>query len=155
MNRDFINYEALRIVHDLSSLQAPNSPSGTHYAVRVSDEFAINASSKDQSELLEILLKKVKDISFQSMSGIPGFFAVTKNGFKGELLKNGTTRVILLDRSGDYALLVRQCNVPGISDPTPYIVAWKLEKRGENCTWGQGHYLCDIYTALTMYIQYK
>ena len=50
----------------------PNSPSGTHYMVKLSEDFMARASSNDQMELRKLF--QIKGCYFSSLKDRPGVF---------------------------------------------------------------------------------
>lgn len=153
MSKVMVYFEALKIIYSLGVLESPNTPSGSQYMAKISDEFAMNASSDDRTLLLKIVSKSVKGVYFTTIDGMRGYFAFTKEKFSLKKLENNTTKLLLIHQSGDYALLART-GVQG--DPSPFIPVWRLNTRRSGnstlCDWQQGYYMPDLNSAINLYV---
>lgn len=68
--------------------------------------------------------------------------------------KLGTT-VKVLQQSGEFTLLQRHISEQGnplrLSDPTPFIIAWKFQAHKDGtCDWAQGFYCSSLASAQEM-----
>lgn len=156
MDRSLILKEAIRIEIELSQLKEPNSPSKTHYMVKLSDDFIKAAGSVDTNSLLNSI--KVKDISLSTLKDEKGIFAFTSKKHEFpiyEIEGSSNTTVNVLRQGRECALLQR--NIPkennplNIKDPTPYIVAWNFNAKDGKCNWGQGHYCGSLDSGCSLY----
>ena len=68
-----IQAEAERILRELRAPDVPNSPHGTHYMARISQEFLNRAGSKDHDRLMNLL--PFRSLAFTGMKGLPGTYA--------------------------------------------------------------------------------
>jgi hypothetical protein len=150
--------EAIRLDYEFSQIEYKNSPSNTHYMMRVSEGFMWDASSKDTDTLLSKI--QTKGVYLSTLHDEKGVFAFTQ--IKPELptyhLQGETTKYEVLRQGKDYALLHREIaeesNPAKIDDPTPFIVAWKFNgNKDGTCDWSQGHYCGSLEGAASLYVE--
>ena len=75
---DPIQAEAERITDEFLKLSEPNSPNRTHFMIKLSPEFMLNASSKDMERLSSAI--PIKLLSFSNLNGEKGIFAFVPKG---------------------------------------------------------------------------
>jgi len=145
-----IQAEAFRIFWEMANLAEPNSPSGTHYMSILSDEFVNNCHMNDHEMLLRNLEKLgLSDIALSTTKSMRGLFAFTRTKIEAPTYQNGTFAVKLIKYGHDYSILTR---LTGPRDPSPFIVAFKITRSGNNITWAQGHYFSTIEYAVEKYL---
>lgn len=74
LSKDDIQREAEKIQSRMKSQREPNSPSGTHFMVQVSEDFMFRASSKDTDRLCATL--PWDSLSLSSLKDKPGVYAM-------------------------------------------------------------------------------
>ncbi len=72
LTKEDIQQEAQRLLNELRSQREPNSPNGSHFMAKLSDDFMARASSKDQMELRKMF--QLKGCFLGDMKDRPGLF---------------------------------------------------------------------------------
>ena len=67
-----VRQEAERLLNELQRRTEPNSPSGSHFMAKISDDFMARASSNDQMELRKLF--QIKGCFLTDMKDRPGLF---------------------------------------------------------------------------------
>ena len=74
LKREDIKAEALRILSQLQNAREPNSPNGTHFMVKLSQNFVDRAKDKDRQRLMDML--PFASLSLSTLEGRRGVFAL-------------------------------------------------------------------------------
>ena len=74
LKREDIKAEALRILSQLQNTREPNSPNGTHFMVKLSQNFVDRAKDKDRQRLMDML--PFASLSLSTLEGRRGIFAL-------------------------------------------------------------------------------
>lgn len=92
ITKEDIQAEAARILGRFQSEREPNSPSGTHFMVQVSQDFLLRASSKDQDKLFDML--PFSTLTFSGLNGRTGICAlISKDESRDKPLRRGRASV--------------------------------------------------------------
>ena len=75
LTNDEIRQEAERLLKELQRRDEPNSPNGSHFMAKLSDDFMARASSNDQMELRKLF--QIKGCFLGDMKDRPGLFLFT------------------------------------------------------------------------------
>ena len=87
-----IRREAERLLNELQRRKEPNSPNGSHFMAKLSDDFMARASSNDQIELRKLF--QIKGCFLGDMKDRPGVFLfVPKDADRGLPLRKPRTSV--------------------------------------------------------------
>ena len=87
-----IEQEAARILSQLQALKEPNSPSGTHFSVKVSPDFMLRAGNKDTEKLAALL--PFQSLTFSNRKDERGVYAtISKDEDRFQPLRRGRASV--------------------------------------------------------------
>lgn len=92
LTKEDIQAEAARILGRFQSEREPNSPSGTHFMVKISEDFLLRASSKGQDKLFNML--PFASLTFSGLKERDGIYAlISKDENRDKPLRRGRASV--------------------------------------------------------------